>query len=292
MQSLGLAEVAYQNAAAYAKERVQGRSLRGPQQPDKSADTILVHPDVRRLLLSSRAYTEAGRALTCWTALLTDQSLSHPDATTRKDSEDLIALLTPVVKAFITDNTLETTSHCMQVLGGHGYIAEWGMEQYLRDARINTIYEGTNAIQALDLLGRKVLHDNGEKFGKFATIVQGLIKEHTGNAAMAEFLVPLGALLGDIVKLTTELGAKAKFDPDEIGAAATPYLRLLGHLTYAWLWARMARIAQEHAGDAFYDAKLATARFYYARLLPETAALLQTARSGAANLMTISADAL
>jgi len=292
MQSLGLAEVAYQNAAAYAKERIQGRSLRGPQQPDKAADSILVHPDVRRLLLTSRAYTEGGRALTCWTALLTDKALWHPDDTVRKDSEDLIALLTPVVKAFITDNTLETTSHCMQVLGGHGYIAEWGMEQFMRDARINTTYEGTNAIQAMDLLGRKVMHDNGEKLGKFAAIIQSFVKENSSSSAMAEFLAPLGALLGDILKLTAEIGAKAKNDPDEIGAAATPYLRLLGHLTYAWLWARMARVALEHAGDAFYEAKLATARFYYARLLPETAALLPMARSGAASLMTISAEAL
>ena len=292
MQSLGLAEVAYQNAAAYAKERIQGRSLRGPQQPDKAADSILVHPDVRRLLLTSRAYTEGGRALTCWTALLTDQTLWHPDPVQRKDSEDLIALLTPVVKAFITDNTLETTSHCMQVLGGHGYIAEWGMEQFLRDARINTIYEGTNAVQAMDLLGRKVMHDNGEKLGKFAAIIQGFIKANSGNSAMAEFLVPLSALLADVLKLTAELGAKAKNDPDEIGAAATSYLRLLGHLTYAWLWARMAGAARERAGDVFYDAKLATARFYYARLLPETASLLQTARSGAVNLMTIPAEAL
>jgi len=292
MQSLGLAEVAYQNAAAYAKERVQGRSLRGPQQPERPADPILVHPDVRRLLLTSRAYTEAGRALTCWTALLTDQALWHPDASVRKDSEDLIALLTPVVKAFITDNTLETTSHCMQVLGGHGYIAEWGMEQFMRDARINTIYEGTNAIQALDLLGRKVLHDGGEKLGKFAAIVQGFVAENSGNPAIAEFLRPLGTLLDDVLGLTAEIAARSKSDPDEIGAAATPYLRLIGHLVYAWLWARMARVAGEHADDAFYDAKLATARFYYARLLPETAALLQSARSGAANLMTIPAEAL
>jgi hypothetical protein len=180
----------------------------------------------------------------------------------------------------------------MQVLGGHGYIAEWGMEQYLRDARINTTYEGTNAIQAMDLLGRKVMHDNGEKLGKFAAIVRKFIEENSADPSMAEFLAPLGALLGDILKLTAELGAKAKNDPDEIGAAATPYLRLLGHLTFAWLWARMARVAHEHAGDVFYDAKLATARFYYARLLPETASLLQTASSGAANLMTISAEAL
>ena len=292
MQSLGLAEVAYQNAAAYAKERTQGRSLRGAQQPERSADSILVHPDVRRLLLTSRAYTEAGRALTCWTALLTDQETAHPDPALRKDSEDLIALLTPVVKAFITDNTLETTSHCMQVLGGHGYIAEWGMEQFLRDARINTIYEGTNAVQAMDLLGRKVMHDNGEKLAKFAAIIRRFIDENSNDQAMTEFLPALGALLGDVLKLTAEIAAKAKQDPDEIGAAATPYLRLLGHLTYAWLWARMAGIAHGHAGDAFYDAKLATARFYYARLLPETAALLQMARSGAANLMTMSAESL
>lgn len=292
MQSLGLAEVAYQNAAAYAKERIQGRSLRGVQQPGKPADSILVHPDVRRLLLTSRAYTEGGRALTCWVALLVDQELWHPDPAVRQDSEDLIALLTPVVKAFITDNALETTNHCMQVLGGHGYIAEWGVEQYARDARINTIYEGTNAVQAMDLLGRKVMHDGGAKLGKFAAVIQGFIKDNSGNAAMAEFLAPLGKLLGDILKLTAELGAKAKSDPDEIGAAATPYLRLMGHLTYAWLWARMACVAHGHAGDQFYDAKLATARFYYAKLLPETAALLQTASSGAASLMTISAEAL
>ena len=292
MQSLGLAEVAHQNAAAYAKERVQGRSLRGPQQPDKSADSILVHPDVRRMLLTSRAYTEGGRALTCWTALLTDQALWHPDASVRKDSEDLIALLTPVVKAFITDNTFETTNLCLQVLGGHGYIAEWGMEQYVRDARINTIYEGTNAVQAMDLLGRKVMFDNGEKLGKFAAIVQRFVAEHSGDSAMEEFLAPLGSLLGDVLKLTAELGARAKTDPDEIGAAATSYLRLVGHLAYAWLWARMAHAASAHSGEMFYDAKLATARFYFARLLPETAALLQTARSGASSLMTMPAEAM
>ncbi len=292
MQSLGLAEVSYQNAAAYAKERSQGRSLRGAQQPDKAADSILVHPDVRRQLLTSRAYTEAGRALTCWTALLTDQETWHPDAAVREDSEDLIALLTPVVKAFITDNTFETTNLCLQVLGGHGYIAEWGMEQFVRDARINTIYEGTNAVQAMDLLGRKVMFDNGKKLGKFAAIIRKFIEENSAAPALAEFLAPLGALLGEIVTLTGELAAKAKTDPDEIGAAAVPYLRLVGHLAYAWLWARMARVAGDHAGEAFYDAKLATARFYYARLLPETATLLQTARSGAASLMTISTEQL
>jgi hypothetical protein len=251
-----------------------------------------VHPDVRRLLLTSRAYTEGGRALTCWVALLTDQALWHPDAAVRQDSEDLIALLTPVVKAFITDNTVETTNHCLQVLGGHGYIAEWGMEQFVRDARINSIYEGTNGVQAMDLLGRKVMFDNGVKLGKFAAIIQSFIKENSGNSAMAEFLTPLGTLLGEISKLTSELAAKAKADPDEIGAAATPYLRLIGHLTYGWLWARMARVAFDRAGDTFHDAKLATARFYFAKLLPETAALLQTARSGATSLMNFPAEAL
>jgi alkylation response protein AidB-like acyl-CoA dehydrogenase len=292
MQSLGLAEVAHQNAAAYARERRQGRSLRGAQEPAAPADTLLVHPDVRRMLLTSKAYTEGGRALTCWVALLTDLERGHPDAAVREDAQELIALLTPVVKAFITDNAIETTYQCMQVLGGHGYIAEWGLEQYARDARINTIYEGTNGVQAMDLLGRKVLADRGARLGRFAARVRAFLDEARGDAALAEFTGPLATLLADVLRVSAEIGAKAQADMDEAGAAATPFLRLLGHLAYAWLWARMATLALAHPGDAHHRAKLATARFYFQRLLPETAMLLAQARSGAGALMAHEVDAI
>ena len=169
IQGLGLTEVAYQNAVAYAKDRLQRRALSGPKQPDKPADPIIVHPDVRRMLLTARAYAEGGRALTIYAALLIDQELCSRRPGRTQEADDLVALLTPIVKAFITDNGWIATSHCLQVFGGHGYIREWGMEQYVRDARINMIYEGTNGIQALDLLGRKVLGDNGAKLKKFGS---------------------------------------------------------------------------------------------------------------------------
>jgi alkylation response protein AidB-like acyl-CoA dehydrogenase len=287
MQSLGLAEVAHQNAAAYARDRRQGRSLRGPQEPAAPADSILVHPDVRRMLLTSKAYTEAGRALTSWVALLADVRHGHPDAAVREDADELRALLTPVVKAFITDNAYTTTNLCLEVLGGHGYIAEWGMEQFVRDARINTIYEGTNGVQAMDLLGRKVLHDGGARLRRFADRVR-----NDAAAVDSEFAPPLLALLDDVLRVAGEIGERGQADPDEVGAAATPFLRLLGHLAYAWLWARMGTLALAHPDDAFHRAKLATARFYFARLLPETAMLLVQARSGARDMMAIDPAAI
>ena len=284
MQSLGLAETALQNATAYAKDRIQGRSLTGIKNPDKAADSILVHPDVRRMLLTSRAYTEAGRALTIWISLLLDQEESdpHADAATKKDVEDIVGLLTPVVKAFITDNAFETTNLCLQVFGGHGYIQEWGMEQYVRDARINMIYEGTNGIQALDLLGRKVLADKGEKLSKFMKIISGFITDQNQNTAMKEFIDPLKDCMQSVQTVTREVGIRAHGNADEIGAASVPYLRLIGHLTYAWLWARMAAIAiaKKDNSDDFYTAKLATARFYYAKMLPETLSLIAIIKNG------------
>jgi hypothetical protein len=293
MQSLGLAEVAYQNARDYARDRLQGRSPRGPQRPDKPADPIVVHPDVRRMLLTCKAYTEGGRALTSFTALQMDRELSHPDPAVRAQSEELLTFLIPVVKAFITDNAFETNNLALQVFGGHGYIAEWGMEQFVRDARINMIYEGTNGIQALDLLGRKVLHDQGAKLRLFGALVRDFVQSQAGKPEMAEFIGPLAKLGEDVAKITAEIAAKAGADPDEVGAASVPYLRIIGHLVYAWLWARMARAALDKidtSGDGFYAAKLATARFYYARLLPETAMHLQAIRSGAQSLMAIEAD--
>ena len=288
-QSLGLTEVAYQNAAAYAKDRRQMRSLSGAKQPDQPADTIIVHPDVRKMLLTARAYAEGGRALAIWTALLIDQELSADSEDERKEAADLVALLTPVIKAFFTDNGWIATSHCLQVYGGHGYIREWGMEQFVRDSRINMIYEGTNTIQSLDLLGRKVLGDNGKKLKKFGRLVQDFVEEQGVREEMQEFVNPLADLGDKVTKLTMELGMKAMGNADEVGGAAVDYLRIVGHLMFAYFWARMARVALDKAGsgDPFYAAKLATARFYFARLLPETAGLIRSARSGVAPLMAM-----
>ncbi|NJK42714.1 MAG: acyl-CoA dehydrogenase [Aquincola sp.] len=288
-QSLGLTEVAYQNAVAYAKDRVQMRSLSGPKAPDKPADPIIVHPDVRKMLLTARAYAEGARALALHTVLLLDQELASDDEDVRKQCADEVALLTPILKAFFTDNAWIATSHCMQVYGGHGYIAEWGMEQYVRDARINMLYEGTNTIQSLDLLGRKVLADNGKKLKAFGARITEFIEDEGVVEAMQEFVNPLADLGDKVTKLTTELGMKAFQNPDEVGAAAVDYLRVVGHLCFAYFFARMAKIAlaKKDSSDPFYTAKLATARFYFAKLLPETASLIRSARSGVAPLMAM-----
>ncbi len=281
-QSLGLTEVAYQNAVAYAKDRRQMRALSGPKEPDQSADRIIVHPDVRKMLLTARAYAEGGRALAMHTALLIDKELHHPDPEVRKACADEVALLTPIIKAFFTDNGWIATSHCLQVFGGHGYIAEWGMEQFVRDSRINMIYEGTNTVQSLDLLGRKVLGDNGKKLKAFGRHIAEFVEEHGVDEKMLEFVNPLADLGDKVTKLTTEIGFKAMKNPDEVGAAAVDYLRVVGHLVFAYFWARMAKIAldRQGSGDPFYAAKLHTARFYFAKLLPETAGLIRSARAG------------
>ncbi len=290
-QSLGLTEVAYQNAAAYARERLQMRSLTGPKAPDQPADPIIVHPDVRRMLLTARAYAEGGRAMAIYTALQIDRMLSSADAAERAEAGDIVALLTPVIKGFFTDNGWIATSHCMQVFGGAGYVHETGMEQFVRDARINLIYEGTNTVQALDLLGRKVLGDNGARLKKFGRLIAAFVEEEGTVEAMQEFVNPLADLGEKVTKLTTELGMKAFGNADEVGAAAVDYLRIVGHLCFAYFFARMAKVALAKAdsGDPFYTAKLATARFYFARLLPETAALVRSARAGAASLMALDA---
>jgi len=288
-QSLGLTEVAYQNALAYAKDRVQSRSLTGVKAPGKPADPIIVHPDVRRMLLTAKAYAEGGRALACHGALLLDQELHHPDEAVRKDAAEQLALLTPIVKAFITDNGWISVSECLQVFGGHGFIKEWGMEQFVRDARINMIYEGTNTIQSLDLLGRKVLGNNGASLKKFGAQVEAFIRAEMKNPSMAEFVKPLADLGQKLTHITSEIGMKAMANGDEVGAAAVDYLRVAGHLVFAYFWARMAKVALQKLAqaqaeaqrpDPFYQGKLQTARFYYTRLLPETTSLLRRIRSG------------
>ncbi len=284
-QSLGLTEVAYQNALAYAKDRIQMRSLSGPKAKDKPADPIIVHPDVRKMLLTAKAYAEGGRALAIFCAVLLDKTHHHPDEKVRKDSDEMLSLLTPIVKAFTTDNGHIATNACLQVFGGHGFIKEWGMEQFARDNRINMISEGTNTIQSLDLLGRKVLGNNGATLKKFGKLVAQLVEEEGVNEKMAEFINPIAYLGDQMTKFTTELGFKGFQNPDEVGAAAVDYLRVAGHLVHGYFWARMAQVALREiaAGnvDPFYKAKLQTARFYFAKLFPETASLMRTARAGA-----------
>jgi len=292
VQSLGLTEVAYQNALVYAKDRLQMRSLTGVKAQDKPADPIIVHPDVRRMLLTAKAYAEGGRAFSSYVALQIDRELNHPDAAVRAEAADEVALLTPIIKAFLTDNGWISTSEAMQVYGGHGFISEWGMEQYVRDSRINMIYEGTNTIQSLDLLGRKILQDNGVKLRKLGEKIRAYIEENGLDESLSEFITPLADLASKVEKLTVEIGMKALRNPDEVGAAAVPYLRVVGHLVYAYLFTRMAKIALEKQAqdEKFYKAKLATARFYFARLLPETAMLIRQARAGSDNLMALDAE--
>ncbi|MGH6624384.1 MAG: acyl-CoA dehydrogenase C-terminal domain-containing protein, partial [Burkholderiaceae bacterium] len=297
VQGLGLMEVAYQNAAAYAKERIQGRSLTGQKSSGQPADPIIVHPDVRRMLLTTRAYAEGSRAFSYWVAIMADLQHHHPDAEKRKFAADMMALMTPVLKAFVTDNGFLRSSECLQVYGGHGYIREWGMEQFVRDARINMIYEGTNGIQALDLIGRKVLMDNGARLKSFGKLVTEFIEENGTDPQMSEFVTPLADLGDKVTKLTTEIGMKAFANQDEAGAAAVDYLRVIGHLVHAYFWAKMAKVALGRVMadgdqvDAFYRNKLTVARFYFERLLPETAYHIRAARSGAKNLMELPAEA-
>ncbi|WP_295819654.1 acyl-CoA dehydrogenase C-terminal domain-containing protein [uncultured Deinococcus sp.] len=286
LQGLGLGEVAYQNALAYAKDRLQMRHE--PRvTPAENADPILVHPDVRRMLLTGKAYTEAGRAMAMWLALSIDTEHHHPDEGKRQEAADLVALLTPIAKAFMTDNGFNVAVQSQQVFGGHGYIQEWGMEQFVRDARIGQIYEGTNGIQALDLLGRKVLMDGGKKLQKLAATLQEFVEEHEGDEHIGEYVTQLGKAAQQLGSLTMVIGQKAMAEggADEVNAAAVDYLRFFGHVVYGYLWARMAKIAQDNidAGndrDGFYLAKVQTAKFYFAKLFPETKALAATIKAG------------
>jgi alkylation response protein AidB-like acyl-CoA dehydrogenase len=297
VQGLGINEIAYQNAAAYARDRIQGRSLAGPTNPEKPADPIIVHPDVRRMLLTARAYAEAGRAFAYWVALMADTQLSHPDEEGRKFGADMMSLMTPIVKAFMTDNGFLCASECLQVFGGHGYIRENGMEQFVRDARINTIYEGTNTIQAMDLIGRKILLDNGAKLRAFGKLVTEFIEQNGTSPDMDEFVTPLADIGGRVQRLTMDLGMRAMANREVVGASAVAYLRVVGHLVYSYFWARMAKAAVERvradggAVDPFYRHKLATARFYFQRLLPETAMLIRTATANPESLMELPAEA-
>lgn len=295
MQGLGLGEVAYQNALAYAKDRLQGRALTGPKNPSGVADPILVHPDVRKGLLRVKAFNEGMRSLAYWVGILIDIELHHQDAAKREEAEDLVALMTPVIKAFLTDKGYDATNIAMQTLGGHGYIREYGVEQYVRDARIAQIYEGTNAIQALDLVGRKLPMHGGRLVRRFFEMVKSDVDAAASNDAVAEFAKAVGASLFQLQKATMTLAERGFANPDEAGAAATDYLHLMGYVAVGWQWLKMANVASAKlaagTGDRrFNEAKIKTARFYCLRLLPEAATFLAAIQSGSAPIMAFAVD--
>ena len=294
LEGLALAEVAYQSATDYARERLQGRAPGGARFPDQPADPIIVHPDVRRMLMTARAYTEGARALSGWVATQIDVAEKHPDPGVRAGAEDLIAWLTPVVKAFFTDLGSEVCNLCLQVFGGHGYITEWGMEQLVRDARIAQIYEGTNGVQALDLAGRKLFLHDGALANGFLEAIHRFVDDSGSNENLAEFLDPLAASADELKDVTLWLRKEAAADPAAVGAAAVDYLRLVALVTLAFLWARMAAVSlPKTAADetGFYRAKITTARFYMNRLLPQSTALARSIKSGSRYVMELAPEA-
>jgi hypothetical protein len=296
VQGLGMSEVAYQNAAIYARERLQGRALTGPKFPDKPADPIIVHPDVRRTLMTIRAFNEAARALVLWTALRGDVAHRSDDEKSRQAADDHMGLLTPVIKGVLTDTGFANTVMAQQMYGGHGYIAETGMEQFVRDSRIAMIYEGANGIQALDLVGRKLGKDGGRAAMAFFNEVGGFIKEN-GGEAMKPYLAPLGTALGHLQQATMWLASNGLAKPDNAGAASTDYMHMFGLVALGYMWAQMAKAAQERlaagadGAEPRLKAKLVTGRFFMERMLPETAAQLARIQSGADSTMALPADA-
>ena len=288
---LGIAEVAYQNAVAYARDRLQGRGLDGAAAPDKPADPILVHPDIRRMLLTMRAMTEGCRALAALVAQAHDVGQRHPDAAARQAADDYVQLMTPIIKALFTDTGWEAAGLGMQVWGGHGYIRDNGMEQFARDARITQIYEGTNGIQALDLVGRKLGTHAGRYLRSFFHPALAFIEAQSEVPAMEPFLLPLSKAFGRLQQVTAEVARRGLSDPFEAGAAASDYLRLFGLTALAFAWARMAEIAlrQGPEPEGFYKAKLATARFFMQRILPETSSLAAKCLAGGETLREMDA---
>ncbi len=296
IQGLGAAELGFQGSLAYAKDRLAMRSLTGPKNPEGPADPIIVHPDVRRMLLTQKSVAEAARALVYLAAQQADIVHQGKTEEEKKAADAMLGFLTPIAKAFLTEIGFESANLGMQVFGGHGFISEWGMEQNVRDARIGMIYEGTTGIQALDLLGRKVLMTQGEALKQFTKLVHVFCKENADNEQLKEFLEPLQALNKEWGDLTMKIGMNAMKNRDEVGAASVDYLMYSGYAVFAYLWARMAKVALDAMAEgtseeAFYNAKVQTARFYYKRLLPRAKAHAEMALAGADTLMDIQEDA-
>jgi acyl-CoA dehydrogenase len=297
LQGLAISEVAYQNAADYARERMQGRSLTGAKEPEKKADPIIVHPDVRRMLLNIKAFNEAGRAFMLWAALKGDISHRAGSEEERQAADDLMGLLTPVIKGVLTDKGFENTVNAQQVFGGHGYIQEWGMEQFVRDARIAQIYEGANGIQALDLVGRKLPKDGGRAMQAFLAEVNGFTKKHMENEAMQPYTKPLRNGVKALEASTMWLMQNGMKNPDNAGAASTDYMHLMGLVALGYMWALMAEKSLEALKEgangkaSFYSNKLATAKYYFDRVMPEAQAHMARIETGAESMMALEAEA-
>lgn len=297
LQGLSQAAIAYENAAAYAKDRLQGRAITGAEAPDKPADPIIVHPDVRRALMDQRSFVEGARAFSLWGATLIDEAHRHADPAKREAAEQMISLLTPIVKAFITDLGFEQASQSLQMLGGHGYIEEWGMSQFVRDARIALIYEGANGVQALDLVGRKMPEKGGAGMLAFFEEVKSFIAENKENEAIAaDFLEPLKSASKDLEASAGYYMTAGMKNPNDVIASSTDFLHLFGHVCLGLMWARMAKTASDAlaagTGDkAFYETKLATGRYYMKRRLPETALRRTRVEAGGDTIMALPAEA-
>jgi alkylation response protein AidB-like acyl-CoA dehydrogenase len=291
IQGLGVAEAAYQGAASYARSRLQMRAPTGAKYPEQAADPIIVHPDIRRMLMKMRVMNEGCRALAMWIGYELDVSTSHPDAERRAAADDLVALMTPIVKSMLTDQGFNAANDGVQIHGGHGYIREWGMEQLIRDARITQIYEGTNGIQALDLVGRKLPMGTGRLARQFFHPVGAYLEQAAGLPSMLEFVAPMAKAFGRLQQATLWLGKAGTANPDDAGAAASEYLRMFGLVAIGYMWVRMAETALAKPGDGFCTAKLASARFYMARVIPETGSLLSSLTAGSATVMALSEEA-
>ena len=296
-QGLAMSEVAYQNAAAYAKERLAGRALTGAKFPDRAADPIIVHPDVRRMLMSMRAFNEAARALVVWTAIKSDIAHRSADAKEKQAAEDHLALLTPVIKGVLTDGGFAHAVLAQQIYGGHGYIAEHGIEQFVRDARITMLYEGTNGVQALDLVGRKLPKDGGRALQAFFAELTAYAKERGADPTMAPYVKPVSQALGDLQQATMWFLQNALGNPDNAGAGATDYMHLFGLVALGYMWCLIAEAAKTKTGaggDGATDRmaqRLAAGRFFMERMLPATATHLARIKAGAASTMALAAEA-
>ncbi|EKV30767.1 Acyl-CoA dehydrogenase [Caenispirillum salinarum AK4] len=288
VQGLGIMEASYQGAVDYARERTQGRALTGAKAPEQKADPIIVHPDVRRMLLTMKAYTEGGRMLAAWISQELDYAEKCQDPKRRQEAEDFVALMTPIVKGVLTDLGSEVANLGVQVYGGHGYIREWGMEQYVRDARIAQIYEGTNGIQALDLVGRKLGAHTGRYLRRFFHPLSEYIDRIMDDDELEDFALPLAKQFVRLQQATGYIAQKGLSNPNEAGAAATDYMRLFGLVAMGYLWVRAVEVAKQNLdGDEadFYKAKITTAKFYFERLLPQTGALFAAIMSGSRTMM-------
>ncbi len=295
VQGLAQGDIAYQNGLQYAKDRRQGRSLTGAKEPQEKADTLLVHPDIRRMLMEAKALTEGLRALCLWGALQVDLAHSAQTEAERQMADDLISLLTPVIKGYGTDKGYEIATAMQQVYGGHGYIEEWGMSQYVRDARITQIYEGANGVQALDLVGRKLAQNGGRGVGTFFALVTAEIEAAKSNPALSDFATRLEKALGDLQASTMWLMQNGMANPDNAGAGSTPYLHLMGIVSVGLMWLRMASAAQLalEAGPedkAFMETKLTTARFFAERIMPDSSAMRRKIEAGADTIMALAAE--